>query len=122
MAWYRSIFSPANRDRSDLDCREVHTYCRLLDLGLEGKLPQLLDMLMQRLKGKLLALSDKSWTTAQHMELLPAMKQGSMLTMGEEEFVRRVSCGELRLHDLISKIQGHGGSRSGGASSGQSQR
>ena len=77
----------------------------LKDLGLEGKLPQLLDMLMQRLKAKVLAMNDQNWTTAQHMELLPPLKTASVLTMGEEEFVRRVSCGEVRLHDLISKIQ-----------------
>ena len=118
VAWYRSIFLPANRDEDDLGCREVQTYCRLIDYGLEGKLTQLMDMLMQRLKAKVFAMSEKSWTTAQHMELLPPLKSASVLTMGEEEFVRRVTCGDLRLHDLITRIQTNGGSAFGHDSGG----
>ena len=67
-------------------------------------------------------MSEKSWTTAQHMELLPPLKTGSVLTMGEEEFVRRVSCGELRLHDLIDRSQNHGASSSSGGGGKGSQR
>ena len=122
VAWFRSIFSPRNRDSNDLEGREVQTYCRLLDYGLEGKLAQLMDMLMQRLKAKVFSMSEKSWTTAQHMELLPPLKTGSVLTMGKEEFVRRVSCGELRLHDLINRIQNHGASSSDGGGGKGSRR
>ena len=67
-------------------------------------------------------MSEKSWMTAQHMELLPPLKTGSVLTMGEEEFVRRVSCGELRLHDLINRIQNHGASSSNSGGGKGSQR
>jgi hypothetical protein len=122
VAWYRSIFSPNHRGDDDIDCREVHTLCRVIDLGLEGKLPELLDMLMQRLKAKVFAMSEKSWQTAQHMELLPPIRTASVLTMGEEEFVRRVSCGELRLQDLISRIQNHGQASGSGRGSGGNSR
>ena len=106
VSWYRSIFSPESRDLSDQDLREVHTYCRMLDLGLTGKIPQLLDMTMQRLKAKVVAINAGNWNTAQHMELLPPSRGASVLSMGEEEFIRRVSCGEIRLGELIAKFQG----------------
>ena len=106
VSWYRSIFSPESRDLSNQDLREVHTYCRMLDLGLTGKIPQLLDMTMQRLKAKVVSINDGNWNAAQHMELLPPSRGASVLSVGEEEFIRRVSCGEIRLGELIAKYQG----------------
>ena len=109
---FRLIFVSENRRISDSDLREVHTYCRILDLGLTGKVAQLMDMTMQRLKAKAVALNDGNWKAAQHMELLLHVRGASVLSMGEEEFIRRVSCGEIRLGELVAKYQGassHGG-------------
>ena len=93
------------------DRREIQTYCRLLDLGLKGETVSLLDMLMQRLKAKVLASADGHWESAQYLELLPSTKAAGILSMGEEEFVRKVNAGEIRPADLLGKIRssaGHG--------------
>ena len=42
------------------------------------------------------------------MELLPIAKAAGILSMGEEEFVRRVNAGEIRLADLLEKLRGSG--------------
>ena len=34
VAWFRSIFLPANRNENDLDCKEGQTYCSLIIYGL----------------------------------------------------------------------------------------
>ena len=54
------------------------------------------------------------------MELLPPSRGASVLTMGEEEFIRRVSCGEIRLGELLSKYQTSSGGKSGAGKSGGS--
>ena len=121
VSWYRSIFVPENREELEADLRKIQTYCRRIDLGLQGKVAHLLDFLMQRMKAKLLSMRDGNCTTAQHMELLPPPKASGVLSIGEEEFIRRVSCGEIRLHELIAKIQGSGASGSSSGSSGASK-
>ena len=71
VSWFRSVFMFDNRSISDSGLRDMHKYCRILDLGLTGKVAQLMDMTMQRLKAKVVALTDGNWKAAQHMELLP---------------------------------------------------
>ena len=111
---------PENRSLSDADLREIHTYCRVLDLGVTGKVTNLLDMVMQRLKAKVVAVKDGNWKAAQHMKLLPPSRHLSVLSMGEEEFIRRVSAGEIRLSELLEKYQISGGARSGDGNRGGS--
>ena len=112
--WFRTVFSPNQHNLDQWDRREIQTYCRLIDFGLRGEMAQLLDMAMQRLKAKVLACADGHWQSAQHLELLPSAKAAGILSMGEEEFVRKVNAGEIRLADLLQKIHGSGG---GGGSS-----
>jgi len=116
-SWFRSIFLPNNPQMDKWDRREIQTYTRLLDLGLKGDNVGLLDMLMQRLKAKVLSCSDGHWDSAQYLEILPSTKAGGILSMGEEEFVRKVNAGEIRLADLLGKIRAgsSGGARGAGS-------
>ena len=70
----------------------------------------MLDMVMQRLKAKVLATEDGHWQSAQYLELLQTAKAAGILSMGEEEFVRRVNAGEIRLADLLQQTRGSSGS------------
>ena len=73
------------------------------------------------MKAKLLSMRDGNWTTARHMEILPSSKAGGVLSTGEEEFIRRISCNEIRLYELIAKVQGSNASGSSSGSSGASK-
>ncbi len=51
--------------------REMRTISECLDCLLRGELPELGDMLMQRLKALERSVTDGNWTMAQEMELIP---------------------------------------------------
>ena len=108
VAWYRSVFQPNHTGLNEGDKREILTYCKLIDHCLRGETVTALDMIMQRLKAKVLATEDGHWQSAQHLELLPTAKAAGILSMGEEEFVRRVNAGEIRLADLLEKLRDSG--------------
>ena len=76
--------------------RELITLGTGLDLLLQGKLPELGDLLMQRLKALETSLTDQNWSTARHQELIPA--QGASLTGISER--RQSAKNELQMQKL----------------------
>ena len=91
---------------NECDKREILTYRKLIDHCLRSETVTALDMIMQRLKAKVLATEDGHWQSAQYLELLPTAKAAGILSMGEEEFVRRVNAGEIKMTDLLQKLRG----------------
>lgn len=76
----------------------VHvSYC--LDLGLQGKVPQLLDVLAQRLKALEGQTNGKHWSVTAQYELVPE-EQGSVATAQETEAAAREAreANRLRSH------------------------
>lgn len=88
--------------------RELITLGNAIDLLLGGRLPELGDLLMQRLRALEAALNEQGWQTARHLELIPV--QGASLT---SEVDRRRAVKQemtsLKLREMTQK------SRKGGA-------
>eukprot|EP00438_Fugacium_kawagutii_P006300 Skav233308 [mRNA] locus=scaffold4193:88579:93795:+ [translate_table: standard] len=85
--------------------RELVTVGTSIALLLEGKLPELGDLLMQRMKALESALNDQSWSQARHEELIPPM--GASLTSEVER--RRAAKQELtaaKLKEMTLKNRG----------------
>ena len=51
--------------------REMHTLARAVDYLVDGKVAEASDLLTQRFKAIEMSITDKSWTVAEHLELLP---------------------------------------------------
>ena len=87
--------------------RELITLGTGIDLLLSGRLAELGDLMIQRLKALETSLSDQSWQTARHQELIP--RQGASLT-GEME-KRKAARYELaasKLRGMLNRTKGQG--------------
>ncbi len=51
--------------------RELHTLARSIDLLIDGKIAEGLDLLIQRFKAIEMSITDTTWAVAEHLELLP---------------------------------------------------
>ncbi|CAK0797071.1 unnamed protein product, partial [Prorocentrum cordatum] len=85
--------------------REMRTLAEAIDFLLQGKIPQALDILTQRLKAAQVAVGDGHWGAAKWLELILAMDEPSTLRDEEEEMVRSIELGELKLEELSSRLR-----------------
>jgi hypothetical protein len=118
LKYFLSIFSPSNKGIMECDAREIRTLCEAIDGLLRGRQLETLDLLMQRLKAAMLATHDRSWQTARWLELLAPPKTAGVLDMEEEELVRKLEVGELKIQDVLKRLK----DRDGGSSSSRAGR
>ncbi|CAE8644364.1 unnamed protein product [Polarella glacialis] len=96
---------PNNRNVDPVMMREVRTLALALDLLLDGRQMEALDVLMQRMKSCVLAHRSHSWETAKYLELLP-LEVGTAVSQDEEELVQRVATGDLKVKELTARLKG----------------
>ncbi|CAK0868476.1 unnamed protein product [Prorocentrum cordatum] len=85
--------------------RQMRTLSESLDLLIQGKLPEAMDMLMQRFKACQLACKDKHWRSARWLELIPPDADMAAINIEEEELLRKIEYGELKLAELAGKLK-----------------
>ncbi|CAK0814337.1 unnamed protein product, partial [Prorocentrum cordatum] len=85
--------------------RQMLTLSESLDLLIQGKLPEAMDMLMQRFKACQLACKDKHWRSARWLELIPPDADMAAINIEEEELLRKIEYGELKLAELAGKLK-----------------
>ena len=85
--------------------REMRTVCEAADALVSGKTIYALDILAQRFKALQMYTVDKSWSGARWLELIPPSNEQLALRAEDEEIVRTVELGELRLEELLSKLK-----------------
>eukprot|EP00438_Fugacium_kawagutii_P032029 Skav203166 [mRNA] locus=scaffold371:248364:249752:+ [translate_table: standard] len=85
--------------------RELVTLGTGIDLLLSGKVAELGDLLMQRIRALEASLNEQTWSTARHLELIPAT--GASLTSEVDR--RRAASRELSIQKLRELTQKSGG-------------
>ena len=86
--------------------RELITLGTSLDHLLQGRLPELGDLLMQRLKALDTSIGDQGWATARHQELIPPLA-ATLTSTGERERSAKVEMRHLKMREMVSKSKGH---------------
>ena len=87
--------------------RELVTLGNAVDLLLQGRLGELGDLLVQRLKALETSLGDQGWQTARHQELIPA-QSASLTSEGERRKAARLELANSKLKQLTLKNRGQG--------------
>ena len=82
--------------------RELTTLGRAIDLLLQGHLGELGDLLVQRFKAIETAMSDQSWSSARHQELIPA-QAASLTTEPERKKAAQMELRQSKLRDMVAK-------------------
>ncbi|CAK0821056.1 unnamed protein product [Prorocentrum cordatum] len=77
--------------------RELRTIAEGLDLLLRGRTAAVADILAQRFKAIQVAVGDGGWSAAKWLELIPPRGQPLALCNEEEEMIRSIQHGELKL-------------------------
>eukprot|EP00435_Cladocopium_sp_Y103_P061594 s1327_g23.t1 len=85
--------------------REMVTLGTGVDLLLAGRLPELGDLMIQRLKALETSLGDQSWQTARHQELIPPMA-ASLTGELERRKAARHELAQSKLKNMMSKNRG----------------
>ena len=83
----------------------VRNFAEAAGAIFSGKTPYALDILSQRFKALQLFSIDKSWAGARWLELIPPSNEQLALRTEDEEIVRTVELGELRLEELLAKLK-----------------
>ena len=85
--------------------REMRTLAEALDLLLQGRTAAVADILAQRFKAIQVAVNDGDWSAAKWLELIPPRDQPLALRNEEEEMIRSIQHGELKLEELASRLR-----------------
>ncbi len=63
---------------------------------------------MQRFKAITVAPKDHSWRSARRLELIPTDTDGATTTVDEDDLIRQVESGELKIREPVSELRGSG--------------
>jgi len=85
--------------------REMRTLAEAMDLLLQGRTAAVADILAQRFKAIQVAVNDGDWSAAKWLELIPPRDQPLALRNEEEEMIRSIQHGELKLEELASRLR-----------------
>ncbi|CAK0879406.1 unnamed protein product, partial [Prorocentrum cordatum] len=85
--------------------REMRTGCEAADAIPSGKTAYAIDVLGPRFKALQLSAIDKCWSGARRLELIPSMNEQLALRTEDEEIVRAVELGDLRLEELLPELR-----------------
>jgi hypothetical protein len=101
-----TVYTPQNPVRTvGLDMyRQLRTLAECMDLLVQGKTPQALDLLMQRFKACQLAVADKRWDAARWLELIPPTEGQNVVSAADEELTGQISLADLRLQKLRAEL------------------
>ena len=88
--------------------REMRTLAEAVDTLLEGNLPRLGDILIQRFKALESSVVDGSWTLARHQELIPSADAG-LAPVAERSLAARLEMQRQRLLEGSAKTKEKGG-------------
>ena len=102
--YFLSVWLPQNPIRTigEERYRELRTWAECIDMVLRGRSVEAADMMVQRFKSCLLAVRDGHTRAARWLELLPVESSGGAVGIEEEEMVRRLEAGELKLRALAT--------------------
>lgn len=85
--------------------RELVTLGTAVDLLMSGHLPELGDLLIQRLKALEGSLGDQSWGVSRHLELIPPM--AATLTSEEErKRAAKMELAQAKLKEMMGRGRG----------------
>ena len=82
--------------------RELLTLGLAIDLLIQGHLPELGDLLMQRLKALETSFSDQGWHSARHQELIPS-HAASLTTEAERRKTAKMEVAANKLKEITQK-------------------
>ena len=85
--------------------RELRTLATALDLLVDGRLAQIGDLLVQRMKAIEIAIAVGQWYVAQHHELIPPMDSG-LVSPSERAVTAHSELQRLRVADAVGKTSG----------------
>ena len=85
--------------------RELRTYAEAVDGLLRGNTLQVLDLLTQQFRATCMAIDEKSWSTARHLQLVPP-SQTSAVGFDDLDRVRRIEQAEVKAAELRKKLAG----------------
>ena len=107
LRWLLTVYAPQNpvKHIGVPVYRELRTLAEAIDLLLQGKVTQALDVLTQRMKAVQVAVGDGHWGAAKWLELIPAKDEPTTLRNDEEEMIRSIELGELKLEELTAKLR-----------------
>jgi hypothetical protein len=89
--------------------RELETLCHLADSLLRGQLPQVLDVIAQRLKAiRSTAGGEMSWSVARHLEIIQAPE---MLSRKEKQYITKVEASDIRVKQALTQAGMKGGEK-----------
>ena len=84
----------------------MRSIATVIDDMLRGKRLEALDQLVQLNKALVMSVRDGHWRAAKFMLLIPLEAGSNAVSASEEEVVRRLQSGELKLQDLERKVAG----------------
>lgn len=83
--------------------RELRTLATCLDMIVEGRAAEGADVLMQRFKGILMSIRDKSDAASRWIELLPFEDAPTASSQGEDFLARRMAVQHAKSDELLRK-------------------
>ena len=86
--------------------RELRTIAEAIDGILRGNQLQVLDLLMQQYRAKIMAIEDNSWTAAKWLQLLPIGSIHQEATSDDYEMARRMEQKEIAAAERRRKVLG----------------
>ncbi|CAK0841817.1 unnamed protein product, partial [Prorocentrum cordatum] len=86
--------------------RELRTISECLDALLDGDLPRLGDVLVQRFKALETAVSDGGWSIARHQELIPSSDVG-LASERERAAAMRIELDRVKLAEAATRAKAH---------------
>ena len=108
-----SCYLPANpMDRiGENAVRDLRTLAEAIDGLLRGRVLEVLDLLVMRMKAQMVAIKDKNTRSSRWLELIPVEMGASAVTQDEEELIRRVEVGEMKAEELLRRVKANAGNQ-----------
>ena len=109
VTWLQQVFFPQHPDIGLRDRQEFVVIGRVIDLLLDGQLPHLGDVLLQRMKALEQKITEGSWELAQHHELVTARNQ-SLADPTERHLAAKAQNQVMKLQRRIAESRSSRGS------------
>ncbi|CAK0793322.1 unnamed protein product, partial [Prorocentrum cordatum] len=80
-------------------CRELRTLAEAVDLLMQGKAAHACDLIVLQV-----ATTDGSWAAAKWLELIPPRDEPTAIRSEEQELIRSIQLGEMKLDELSARL------------------
>ncbi|CAK0795636.1 unnamed protein product, partial [Prorocentrum cordatum] len=84
--------------------RVLRTLAEAVDLLMQGKVAHACDLIVQRLRALQVATTDGSWAAARWLVLIPPRNDPTVICSEEEELIRSIQLGGMRLDELSARL------------------